>query len=269
MTYLRVLLYALLCGTAIGFIMVLKPLKNTSFQQPGISFEFWIFAALFIILNCKKPLEAGIKTFLFFLISQPLIYLVQVPFSSMGFGLFSYYPRWFVYTVLTFPGGIVAHYLKKGNLLSLAVLSVANLLLCFELPSFFFPLTTQFPKYLITVLFIVFEIILCSVLALKRRKLRIAALIIAAVMIILSFTLYSLQNRSKTFKTELEGTAPFEILNSYDDAEITVEGNTLSVTVKSNNSFPIDIKDAAGNTFTVEFSCGEKGESWNFPEKTG
>lgn len=30
----------------------------------------------------KKPLESALKTFVFFLISQPLIYLLQVPFSA-------------------------------------------------------------------------------------------------------------------------------------------------------------------------------------------
>ncbi len=41
--------------------------------------------------------------FFFFLISQPLIYLLQVPFSSMGFELFIYYKYWFIWTLLTIP----------------------------------------------------------------------------------------------------------------------------------------------------------------------
>lgn len=267
MTYKKVILLSVSLGVIIGFIMVPPIFKNTSFAQPGISFEFWVFMALFIVLNCKKALEAGFKTFLFFLIGQPLIYLVQVPFSSMGFGIFSYYPRWFIITLLTFPGGMLAFLVKKGNLLSLAVLSLANLLLCYEMPSFFFPLINNFPRYLITVVFILFEIILFTLVTLKRKKLRVAAFVIAAVFMVLSFVYAASFNKSKTFKTTLNGTAPFTVTNSYDDCEIKTDGNTLSVTVKSYNSFPIDIVDASGNKFTVEFSYGEKGESFKQSEE--
>lgn len=62
---------------------------------------------LIIMANCQKPLESACKTFVFFLISQPLIYLLQVPFSSMGWGLFGYYWNWFIWTLLTFPMAFV------------------------------------------------------------------------------------------------------------------------------------------------------------------
>lgn len=38
-------------------------------------------------MNSKDPLDSALKTFVFFLISQPLVYLVQVSFSEMGWGL--------------------------------------------------------------------------------------------------------------------------------------------------------------------------------------
>ena len=60
--------------------------------------------AMYIILNCDSPLEAGKKTFIFFLISQPLIYLVQVPFSWLHWAIFVYYPTWGILTLFTFPG---------------------------------------------------------------------------------------------------------------------------------------------------------------------
>ena len=58
--------------------------KDTSFERMGVNLEAWIFFAILIIANCEKPLEAALKTFVFFLISQPLIYLIQVPFSELG-----------------------------------------------------------------------------------------------------------------------------------------------------------------------------------------
>ena len=42
-------------------------------------------------MNSKSPVDSAIKCFLFFLISQPLIYLIQVPFSSQGWHIFVYY----------------------------------------------------------------------------------------------------------------------------------------------------------------------------------
>ena len=36
----------------------------------------------------RQPLICAAKVFVFFLISQPLIYLFQVPFSQDGWGLF-------------------------------------------------------------------------------------------------------------------------------------------------------------------------------------
>ena len=86
MSWKLVIILSVICGVIPGLLMVPEQLSGTSFQMPGISFEFWICAGLFISLNCNKPLDAGLKVFVFFLISQPLIYLVQVPFSLLGWG---------------------------------------------------------------------------------------------------------------------------------------------------------------------------------------
>ncbi|MBQ1507321.1 MAG: hypothetical protein IIZ36_02715, partial [Ruminococcus sp.] len=95
-------------SAVITFIFLVVPIfENTSFYNMGVTFEAWILLAVFIMANCKKPLESALKTFVFFLISQPLIYLFQVPFSSMGWGLFGYYKYWAIWTVLTFPMAFV------------------------------------------------------------------------------------------------------------------------------------------------------------------
>ena len=85
-----VILYAV--GTALlttAFLLI-PIFENTSFYRVGVTFEAWVFFAVIIMANCKKPLESALKTFVFFLISQPLIYLLQVPFSQMDWGLFMY-----------------------------------------------------------------------------------------------------------------------------------------------------------------------------------
>ena len=147
MGWTRVIIFALICGIVPGLILVSPALEQTSLHNVGVCFEFWVLAALFIILNCEKPLEAALKTFVFFLISQPLIYLVQVPFSSFGFGIFMYYGRWFKMTLLTFPGAIIAWYTKKGGLLAAAILFVMDvLLLGIEFPAHLRTLMHSFPS---------------------------------------------------------------------------------------------------------------------------
>ena len=101
-------------SAVITFIFLVVPIfEKTSFYNMGVTFEAWILLAVFIMANCKKPLESALKTFVFFLISQPLIYLFQVPFSDMGWGLFMYYRYWFYWTLLTLPMAFAGWYIRK------------------------------------------------------------------------------------------------------------------------------------------------------------
>ncbi len=118
MTYKKVILFAVGVAIFSAAMLVIPFTIHTSLSNVGTYLESWILFALIIIMNCKKPLEAGLKTFLFFLISQPLIYLLQVPFSSLGWQIFMFYPQWFYITLATFPGAMIAFYVKKDNLLS-------------------------------------------------------------------------------------------------------------------------------------------------------
>lgn len=262
MTWRRVLIFSILCGVIVGVLMTPDCLERTSFRQPGISFEYWIAAALYIILNCRKPLEAGVKTFVFFLISQPLIYLVQVPFSWMHWSLFTYYPRWGLLTILTFPGAMLAWYLKKGNGWSVLLLGAADVILCSQLAIFVRDMAAAFPRYLLAVLFIVAQIVFFPFLLLKKRSLRWTALLIALLLFV-GFAWHEMRgSRTMEFKTELDGTAPFEILSDYEDVTIRTDGNTLTVRVSYYCSCPIEVRDADGNVTVLHFVYGENGVSW-------
>ncbi len=87
---------AVVCGVVTGLILSIPFLENTSVFNIGTCFEFWVLMAVIIAYGSKKPLEAGLKVFVFFLISQPLVYLVKAPFSELGLGEFKFYPGWFV-----------------------------------------------------------------------------------------------------------------------------------------------------------------------------
>ena len=90
MTWPRLILFAVISGLVTGLVALLVP-DGSSFRQIAVTFEAWIVLAIIVVVNCEKPLEAACKTFVYFLISQPLVYLVQVPFNSLGFGLLKYY----------------------------------------------------------------------------------------------------------------------------------------------------------------------------------
>ena len=80
MTWPKVIIFAVVTAIYTALINQVPFLKDTSFRDIAISFECWILFAIIIIVNSKSGLDSALKTFVFFLISQPLIYLIEVPF---------------------------------------------------------------------------------------------------------------------------------------------------------------------------------------------
>ena len=122
MSWPVVIIYAVLTAVVNAVFLIIPAFKETSFYYMGVTFEAWIFFAVIIMANCRTPLDSALKTFVFFLISQPLIYLFQVPFSSMGWNLFGYYRFWVLWTIVTLPMAYVGWYIRKKNWLSVLIL---------------------------------------------------------------------------------------------------------------------------------------------------
>lgn len=123
--WIAIILLAVVSAVITAVFLQVPVFKETSFERMGVDLEAWIFIAIFIMPNCKSALDSALKTFVFFVISQPLIYLIQVPFSDMGWGLFSFYKNWVVLTLLTFPMAFVGWYIRKRSWLSLLIISPA------------------------------------------------------------------------------------------------------------------------------------------------
>ena len=121
MTWPRVLLFAVATAVLTALVLVVPFFKGTSFHMIGVTLEAWILFAVFVMANCASPLDSALKTFVFFLVSQPLIYLFQVPFSWMGWGLFRFYRYWFILTLCTFPAAFVGWYITKRSWLSVLI----------------------------------------------------------------------------------------------------------------------------------------------------
>nr|MCR5624683.1 hypothetical protein [Lachnospiraceae bacterium] len=115
LTWPKVIIGAILAGVITAVFAIFPVFQYTSFKAITETFEVWVLIGIFIIMNSKSNLDSALKCFVFFLISQPLVYLIQVPFSDMGWGLFGYYKFWFVWTVLCLPMGFIGYFMKKDK----------------------------------------------------------------------------------------------------------------------------------------------------------
>jgi len=191
MSWRNLIIFAVISGVVTGLIALLVP-DGSSFRQIAVTFEAWIVLAIVVVVNCGTPLDAACKTFVYFLISQPLVYLVQVPFNSMGFRLFGYYyPYWFYWTLATFPGAFIAWYIKKDNILAALILSVALVGLIWMGAGYLQSTVGFFPKFLVSTLFCFGSVPLLIMAILKSKTPRMIAAVIAviaaAVLIFLTF----------------------------------------------------------------------------------
>ena len=153
MSWPVVIIFAVATAVVTSVFMIFPVFLETSFNRMGATFEAWIFFAIIIMSNCKKPLESAFKTFVFFLISQPLIYLIQVPFSEMGWQLFMYYKYWFIWTLFTLVMGYVGWYMRKEKWWSLAILGAMLVFLAWHYYGFLREAVSFFPNHLLSAVF--------------------------------------------------------------------------------------------------------------------
>lgn len=180
MTWKLVIILAVISAIFSAAMLTIPATKDTSLAYIGIYPDAWFVLAILIIMNCKSAKEAAIKTFVFFLISQPLIYLLQVPFSYLGWRIFMYYPRWFVATILTLPGAAVAYLVKKQNWLSVAILSVATGYLSLASANYTRRCLRNFPSGIVGAIFCMASAIVLALALFDKKKHKIAAIVIIA-----------------------------------------------------------------------------------------
>lgn len=218
MTWKKVILFAIICGVYTGAMTLIPATKDTSFRDISISFEWWILFAIIIIVNSKTPLDSALKVFVFFLISQPLVYLVQVPFHPDGFGLFRYYPAWFEWTLLTFPMAFVGHYMKKDKWWGLLILAPMLVFLGGHYLSFFGEAVHFFPNHLLSAIFCAATLIIYPLYIFKDKRIRIAGLILSILIIVAASVYGVLDQRSHTYDTSLLSSGGETCGIEYDDS---------------------------------------------------
>ena len=227
MSWRNVILFAVNIAIITGLALIVPAFRGTSFERIGVHFEAWILFAVIIMANCKTPKESALKVFVFFLVSQPLIYLLQVPFSSMGWRIFSYYYYWFILTIATLPVAYAGWYINKRNWISVAIFIPVIVFLTFIMFDCFQQCYNSFPHFLFAALFCLFQIVIYIIEFMPQRLMKLAAVL--SVIITVGILLIRSPRVDVSFITNL----PEEVVLT-DNAEVTVEDDSIiQVTIES------------------------------------
>ncbi len=182
MTWPKLILFAVIAGVYTGLINQVPFLHDTSLTDPAIFFDRWVLCGILIIMNAKSNLDSALKCFVFFLISQPLIYLVEVPF--LGWSVMGYYRNWILWTILTFPMGFVGYYMKKNKWWGLLILAPMLVLLAGHYGGYLGQTFFSFPRHLYSAIFCAATMLIYPVAIFSEKRVRTAGVVISAVMII-------------------------------------------------------------------------------------
>ena len=264
LTWPKIIIMAVVMGAYTAAMAIIPIFKNTSFNDITVTFEVWIFFGIFIIMNSKSAKDAALKNFVFFLISQPLIYLIQVPFTARGFGLFSRYPYWFAWTVFTVPMSLLGYQMKKDKWWGIFILTPMLIILADMCLVYTGKLLFWFPHHLITVLFCIASMFIYVIGIFTDKKAIIIGMIINVVLLagVAAFAII----KPRTYDTVLmvsggetglvfDDTYKAYITDpGFGDVEIVYEENLEDYMVE------VSFKKGGHSKFVLESPEGEKHE---------
>ena len=185
LTWPKLIIFAVAAGVFTAVMALIPALLYTSFHTITVTFEVWILLGIIIIMNSKSNLDSALKCFVFFLISQPLVYLIQVPFSELGWSLFGYYKFWFVWTLLCFPMGYIGYWMKKGKWWGYLILFPMIALTGYSYLGYFSDFQFSMPRYILIVIFCALCLILYPVVIFDNKKIQTVGAAIGGVAVAL------------------------------------------------------------------------------------
>lgn len=196
MNWICVILLALAAGAYTGFVMLVPTLKNTSFQDIGVLYEWWVIFAVIIVVNCKKAWDAMLKCFVFFAISQPLVFLVECIFGSLTYELaINYLRSWMLPILMTLPGGLIAYQCKKQNVFGAVILGLGNSIQAFMGMHYVSEVINNFPYHFLSAIVCFLSIAVMTFSIQKTKRNRIIAILIPAAAMILVLLFLNLTGR--------------------------------------------------------------------------
>ena len=260
LTWPKVIIAAVTAGAFTAAMAIIPALKYTSFNTITVTLEVWILFGIIIIMNSKSNLDSALKCFVFFLISQPLVYLIQVPFSSLGWGIFVYYKYWFIWTLLCLPMGFIGYYMKKDKWWGLIILLPMIVITGYSYYGYFQDFQFSMPRYILVCLFCVCAMILYPIAVFDDKKIRTAGAVIGAAIAVVLTVLCLM--RPPVYSTDLMGNNeehPFDDTYSVylDDPKY---GDVKIVYLESINDYLLhaDLKRSGDTVLTLESPTGEK-----------
>jgi len=259
LTWPKLIIMAIILGVYTAIMAMLPIAKDTSFSDLTVSFEVWIFLGIFIIMNSKSPKDSALKCFVFFLISQPLVYLVQDIIKHSN--LFNtYYRFWVLWTIACIPMGFIGYYMKKDKWWGLLILIPMLLLTGKMCAGYLSDTMFSFPRHLLTTIFCMAALIIYPLAIFNNKKIKITGLVISGLIIISVFVICII-NPPKYSTILLYNGDEYQFDDSYNVYLVDKEYGNLSIEYDERFedwALHADFKKAGKTEFVIESPDGKK-----------
>ena len=194
LTWKRTIIFAIIAGVYTAIMAMIPMAKDTSFADITVSFEVWIFFGILIIMNSKSAKDSALKCFVFFLISQPLVYLIQDVIKHSNLFI-TYYRNWVLWTIATIPMGFIGYYMKKDEWWGLLILAPILVFLGEHYSTYLSKTMFSFPYHLLTTIFCLVTLIIYPIAIFNNKKNKVVGIVIS-ILIILVMTGFALSKPS-------------------------------------------------------------------------
>ena len=259
LTWPKLIVLAIIIGVYAAVMAMIPAARDTSFSDITVTFEVWIFFGIFIIMNSKSAKDSALKCFIFFLISQPIVYLVQDVINHSNL-FFTYYRLWVGWTVACLPMGFVGYYMKKDKIWGLIILTPMLMFLGYFLSIYIAKTVFSFPRHILTVIFCVSTLVIYPLFIFKNKINRIIGVVVSILVIIASCILakinpqiYSTEILSSNDNLKFDDSYKvYFIDNKYGDLSIKYEHAIDSWMVHA------ELKKAGKTSFILESPTGKK-----------
>ena len=265
LSWKKLVIFAIIAGIYTAIMAMLPIAKDTSFADITISFEVWILFGIFIIMNSKSAKDSALKCFIFFLISQPLVYLIQDLINHSNLFI-TYYRFWIAWTFFTIPMGFIGYFMKKDKWWGLVILIPMLIFLGIHYSRFLNQTIYSFPYHLLSTMFCFITLLLYPICIFNNKKVKIAGIIISALIIfamtVITFTNYTGYNTTilvnggeagavfnDSYKVYLEDSKYGKVYIEYDES---LEDYKINAEFKRAGKTNLIIEDPNGNREVYE-----------------
>ncbi|MDO4182209.1 MAG: hypothetical protein Q4E12_01170 [Coriobacteriia bacterium] len=270
MTWPKLIVFAVVSGVYCGVINQIPAVHGTSLTDCAVSWELWVVLALIVSANCRTPLESALKCFVFFLISQPLVYLVEIP--TLGHFPWEYLNIWMPYIVASVVAGFLAFYMRRQNALGLIITVCAAGCISLMGAHYLGEMIIQgtFPRHLLTILFDAVAAAGVVCVFQKKAIMRTIGITVAFVPAVVMLVYALMTAGAGQLSVVLEPGHTWEIGATANVGEATIEtdpngSQTLSATINQMDAFVV-VCDEAGSEVTYEAARLDDG-SWELRKK--